>query len=684
MSVIKKIQIKKVEVFGFKGFKDSFTFEFNETGRNIIVGDNGQGKTSIGESIVWAITGKNISGNVKEINVLNNKSKIAKVTINFIDENGKDHVLERSLNPATTIKLDKVQLTQEKLKNFIAIDLFLMIFNPMYYISLDSLNARKAIYPLFPNITKNDILARISQEDKELLEKEGFDETKTNDYLKGKRKELNGITDALKFLEGYIEKLQEPVIIPDAVTFDDNKIIELEKQIKDLREKKPVLINLEELLMKKAEFDKQIFEIKNEKFESEKIIAELKSKKALLMQELKNEESKEYKSKDISEFEKKLSEFRSDYKITLAENKILQDEKKKLDEKKIQFNEGDICPTCKQLISKHGVETLNAELQKEIATEKSKINEQVTAKAKSLEDLEKEGKELVTQISKAKELNDKAKIEFEKAKTNKIASLKNEIATIEKELENIGISEKKFMVEKDNKIKPIIEKINELKINELKVENDKIKKEFSDEISKKIVELETPLLTLKKEKEVAMAKVANRENLLKIQEKNKKELIEKHKEITALKNNEKLINSKIIAMKSFNMQKSSAINDVISKHLKRASIKFEKTVESTGEIKDTFEVLYDDKELKICSNSEITKTGIEISEMISALSGYEAPMLVDNGESITKYDTTITQVIETRVMENKKLSMLSQGGNLIEFKSTPVVNTKEVKSKTAV
>ena len=104
--MIKQVQILKVVTYGFKGYEQQYTFLFNGVGKNIIIGDNGDGKSSIGEAIAWAFTGKNIEGNTKELNIINNKGKVACVTVTFLDEMGFEHELQRKANSSVTIKFD--------------------------------------------------------------------------------------------------------------------------------------------------------------------------------------------------------------------------------------------------------------------------------------------------------------------------------------------------------------------------------------------------------------------------------------------------------------------------------------------------------------------------------------------------------------------------------------------------
>ena len=126
-----RISIKKLEVEGFKGYKERKIFELGDITK--VFADNGQGKTSIGEAITWAFLGSNLWGNIKADSLLmNNNSKKTKAIVCFSDGE-KDHVLIRSRSRnITTIILNNKEIRQETLyaRNK---DIFLSIFNPMYF-----------------------------------------------------------------------------------------------------------------------------------------------------------------------------------------------------------------------------------------------------------------------------------------------------------------------------------------------------------------------------------------------------------------------------------------------------------------------------------------------------------------------------------------------------------------------
>ena len=83
-------------------------------------------------------------------------------------------------------------------------------------------------------------------------------------------------------------------------------------------------------------------------------------------------------------------------------------------------------------------------------------------------------------------------------------------------------------------------------------------------------------------------------------------------------------------------------------HLKmnRASIKLFDVVKTTGEVKDVFRFTYDGKDYRWLSTSEKIKAGLEVTKLLTSLTGLKYPVYIDNAECITtKLDAIAGQVI---------------------------------------
>ena len=680
MSTFTKVQIVEVVAEGFKGFKERTVLQLEE-GKNTFIGDNGLGKSSIGELIVWVLTGKNIQGKQKDLNIINKDSEVALGTIVFLDETGEEHEIERKMSTTTYLKFDGKKVSQKRLEELVSTELFLLIFNPMYFLSLDKEGSRNTVFSLIPGVEKADVLAELNPKEKAFLEGEVFELDATNEYLKNRRKDQKELEDRKKYAQGYMAKLEEKIEIPAEQSFDNKKIEAVEKELEAVNQKKPELKNLSDVLLKKADLDKLIAYSKEKRFESEKVKLELLNKKGTLEQQIKAEQGKEYQPLNIAKMETDIAVLRNNYSGITSQVKTLSLEAQALDKKQIHFHEGDECPSCKQVITKQAVNTLNGELQKQVTEAKGVIHKKQTDFQATLAELEKEGKQLLASITKTKEEDAVNRNKFDLSKKETIAKLQQELNKVVFQLNNLSKEEEKFINEKNAKVSVLQKQIEALGLNKLEKDNADIQKAFDEQVRKERATLQQQLQVLRKEKDSVLQKQTKRESLMKQDKRNKEELLKKQSEVEAIEKKEALIEKQIAHMKVFNAQKTAMLNRFLAKHLNAVSIKLEKTVQSTGEIKDCFEILYKEKELKICSTSETIKAGIELSHMIRELSGLDYPVFVDNGESITSYDVTATQTIETMVVKDKKLSVV-KGGAEKEIVPTPKEEKVTVKQST--
>ncbi|HHY79749.1 MAG TPA: hypothetical protein GX516_05225, partial [Thermoanaerobacter sp.] len=238
---------------------------------------------------------------------------------------------------------------------------------------------------------------------------------------------------------------------------------------------------------------------------------------------------------------------------------------------------------------------------------------------------------------------------------------------------DITVKEKQFLLAKLQEIKEKGIKITA----ELKAaieENEKIKKEFEEKVNKyrkifeiKIKELESALNTetnkeqiqqlmqqiekLRFEEREVISHNESVKALLRQKEEAKKKLkeVEEDTKLAEQKINE--VKTLIEYAKAFNAKKLELEATEINKYLNKVSLQLWKVVQSTGEIKDDFKILYDGKEFNILSYSERIKAGLEIANLIIGLTNMRFPIFIDNAESITTYTAPNTQIIETRVKE---------------------------------
>lgn len=630
------INIESITIEGFKGYKESKTIQFYDFTK--ILGDNGQGKTSIGEAITWALLGSNLFGNDKVDNLLlNNNSKKMEVTIKFKD-GLKHHVITRSrYGNKTIILLDKKVIKQSELTELLnGKDTFLSIFNPEYFASLSEKNSRDLLISKLPDIDINQILNKMDKYEVDFI-KDDLESIhiEPNFYIKTKREEIRESEKDILFNEGVLSKLDIPNEKKELKVFNSSKLEALEKELDNIQLDTIEIdtSKIQSLLDEKHKLEKKIISINSKEFikmdtsetykelvELEKDIKILESKTFIIPEEI---------TKKIASLESQIKNLRSEYK----------------EKTKTPIKEGDKCPICRTSIDNTHLEALK----KEIGHELSELAKLGKVKGKKLEDLKRsiENDRLDFEKNKVIELNKKQKLYLDLSEKMKRLDMAN--------IENL----RKFQENKHNSIVKLQNQIQDIerKIDEFNLTFEKEKETIIKAMNEKRENIKEQILVLRKEKNIVDA-----HNLeIKLLEEKKDELLNERNHI--LKENEK-INSNIIfyknqieSAKQYTNLKVRLLSDFIHQYLKDVSIQLQKIVKSTGELRDCFEIKYKGKDFKVLSTSEKIKVGLEMSNLIMSITNLNYPIFIDNAESITKYEISNRQIIEAKVVGGKSITI---------------------------
>ena len=538
--------IKSMVLKNFKNHKNlSITFDNKRT---IIYGDNGAGKTSIGEAITWCLTGANLFGTENITNKLITIGKGEMAVTLVIEKDGKEYEITRSkkkneieitINGVKSTQIDLyTQFIQDK-------DVFFTIFNPLYFTNLAPRDAKAILYKVLPEVSNEEVFKELPPEVAEVLKKNGFNNANT--FIEKQREILKDWEEGLLKSQGNIEILKEILNakIPEMKTFDETQLKTLESQLLELQ--------------------------KNQNVEIEKELA-------ILKEQYKNPQIEKPILKDTTVLQKTREEL-------LQEYKKIQQQIKNLKPQYIT------CTNCGHKID-------------------------VTAKEKQLllaklQEIKEKGTKIAAELKAAIEENEKIKKEFEE-KVNKYRKV---LETKIKRLENtLNTNANKEQTQQ------IMQQIERLRFEEREVisHNESVKALF-------------------RQKEEAKKKLKEVEEDIKLAEQQINE-----------------VKTLIEYAKAFNAKKLELEAAEINKYLNKVSLQLWKIVQSTGEIKDDFKILYDGKEFNILSYSERIKAGLEIANLIMGLTNTKFPIFVDNAESITAYTAPDTQIIETRVKEGTK------------------------------
>lgn len=642
-----EIFIYSLEIEGFKGFKNKTTISFSNLTK--IEGDNGLGKTSIGEAITWCFLGSNLWGNTRADSLLlNNDSKKMSVNLLFRDTKRSYTLKRERRGTITSIILNNKTITQSELTAKLGSrDIFLSIFNPEYFCSKSDREGRDLLISILPEIKQSEVLDEMFDISIDCIKNDlDLVHSNPNLYMKNKRIEKKELEKDLLFNEGVLSKLDIDNSNKEFKVFDSSNLRLLEEELGKLRLGSHNKDNEEisKLNEYKSNLQNKIIEIQSKEF---KKIDTLKDHKEL--SKLENEidliNAEEFQISD--EEVKKLYKLKSQYKQ-------LQDEYRQ--KETLSLKEGDNCPTCKTVINTSHIEILEEEYNFELS------------------ELVKSGKNKANELKNHKEYIKKKKKEFNTNKELKIKDLKVRYNALSKKISDIEkanlLNETTINTKKEENIHALqaeIKNINE-KINQIKNKDDN---NIEYEFKLKKEKLKEKIIIEKKNKaeidaynlEIKYSAKKNKEN---IEERNK--ILEENQNI--YKKIDFCVNQ-INICKEYTGIKIRKLSEIIHSHLNEVSIELQAMVKSTGELKDTFNVNYKGVNFRSISRSEKIKSGLEISNLIRNVTNYNYPLFVDNTESITNYKKPKeTQIIETCVVKNLKL--------LIKDKHEDIENIEEI------
>ncbi|MBG9694178.1 hypothetical protein ABD91_25950 [Lysinibacillus sphaericus] len=625
---------------GFKGFEEEVVFNFGP-GLNPFKADNGQGKTSIGEGIVWVAIGKNLNGNSRNIEVKNDKSEGAYGELKF-ELNGVSHTITRKQTSSVTIKLNDKEISQSELNELIHGDIFLLLFNPTYFSSLEMAAQRKTIVDIMPTFGKDIILSNMNNTHANVLENESFDENDTQYYIKNRTAEVDKFEKEMEQLKGRMDFLQEPIQEVAAPTVNKDELVKqidqkeaelqaIEGQLAGMRNEvahNEMLKSLQQqLVMQEQMVFPQEGELQGIASEHKRITAEIAR--------IKNDTFRP----EQNVIENQLKYVRKRYEeLSASYNQQVQ---------LIQQNSQPIqttCPTCSGQLPGQKIVELQNQQDQRIAQLNNHL-EQIRAEHT---DCYHQGNQLSEQLKQFNEQQQKNFEQFEAGKANAIQQLNVELQTIT--ANGIQLKEQRtlFNAQKERVIFELKEKIRMAQL--------------PSNVGQQVESLTLKATALKNEIQQLNAQIREVYGMHSAYEAYMKQLDERKKELASSQNlfeeaskRSNQATMAIQAMKEYNATFVRLLNGELEKYLNKVSIVLQKFVQSTGEIKDAFEIQYEGKKLSICSTAENIKAGLEITNMLSALLEFKMPVFLDNAESITAYKANAEQIIEVRVVKNAKL-----------------------------
>jgi len=232
------LKILSVSMKGFKNHIDKATFQLSD--HSIITGDNGLGKTTIGEAATWCLLGCNLVGNEKsDGSLLNDISKSMEVGITF-ESDGETYELIRHRTKATKIYLNGKEIKNHELIKFYGDkQTFFTIFNPEYFPNLAPKDAKAFMTGILKEISNQEVFSQMTEYEVNLLKDNDF--TNPNIFLENTRAEIKERENDITYLEGFRDANKVAVEVSEPLSFDDSRLVTLDKELEDINESTAVI-----------------------------------------------------------------------------------------------------------------------------------------------------------------------------------------------------------------------------------------------------------------------------------------------------------------------------------------------------------------------------------------------------------------------------------------------------------
>lgn len=600
MDKITEFRITDIRMAGFKSFDMPVEFSFGDP--TVITGGNGRGKSSIADAIAFAVTGQPFFGE-RKIDKLHSEMQPndLSVDIRFIDVAGHIHELCRTRKGnRMTISYDGIEIRQLDLTEmFGERDVFLSIFNPLYFIEELGDDGKNLLQRYLPQLSNEAVLAELAPAMQEQLQ--GNELVSPEGQIKDLREEIKQLENANIYLQG-----QKDLV--EAQSRNGTQAAqELQVHITALQEEQTALerkryrgIDVSELQSRLVDLSAQYSELSSEGVDRS---TSADARILDLTRRLAARKATIYESQhatSMAEQSEKVRGLLTQYKKEQqAFSNIIQNHR---------------CPTCHRKVADTDIPAMKGVLSQVLAG----IVELGTQERAKLEEL--------------RALEQKAHDAFEQAKADDITKLEQDLHNAEE------IRETELLRQRSHN--PLAEIRTEIQSITTRLEYGHLDSAEYDRLK-----------TCSSEIEQAQAELAALQRTLAIPVEDFTESIEAgNAEIKAKK--------EMIQCLTFFISKRA---ELLFSQLKmnRVDISLYDVVKSTGEAKDAFKFTYNGRRYDRLSLSEKVRAGMEVSELIKRLTGRNYPVFVDNMESVDDLANVkpTGQILMAKCVANTPLSV---------------------------
>lgn len=637
----KKIVLKNLSIKNFKGIKD-LTIKFSQVTH--IFGENGSGKTSIFDAFNFLLFDKDSEDRTKfEIQPLdkdNNKIHHVETEVEgslLVDNNEvvlRKVYKEKWVKPKgkaeqelkgneTLYYVNDVPQKQKEYKQYISdlIDekLFKLITNPLYFASLEWKKRREILLNICGDIEDSEVInndTRLQPIEEYLNKGQKIEEAKQ--AIKGKTKRLKEDREQIPSrIDELVNSIGEEINsndfeekkknIEQEINFIDSKIVDKSKSSEELLDKKEHYFSL------KNEYNEKLAAAKEEQIKNSKV-----SKIRKNIMEIKHEVEICEQSSNNHKF--KLDMLEKNIKRNNENLAILRNEYKDIRDKRLEIDENNfMCPTCKRKFEDADIEQKKKELEENFNSQKAN---DIKSNKKAGMKLKEETDKLIEETKTIKENIDKD--------NSKIEALKKELE-LQKETsqEEITFDGKEELV---NKINALAEEINNFK------------QEDTSALKENKHHLQDELQAINKQLALKEVNAKTKKRIEELEEKEKALSVQ----IAQLEQQE-------ILCHEFIKSKVRLLENKVNSMFKYVKFRFVKEY-NTGGIEEDCEPIVSGVPFGTNLNTAAKiNAGIDIINTLSSHYGVQAPIFIDNRESVNDLVESNSQIVNLVVSKDKDL-----------------------------
>ena len=572
MKKIEQFQITSLMLSGFKSYEEPTELVFGNP--TVITGGNGRGKSSIADAIAFAVTGCPFFGERGIDRLHNENNPDVAIRMCFVDETGTLHELNRTRRKnRMTITYDGYEIRQLNLADlFGERDVFLSIFNPLYFIEELGEDGKKLLERYLPTIPHETVLSQLSEPVREHLKNETI--LSPEGSLKRCREEIRGLEERITYLRGqkdlaasqgesHEQAEQEVTLQADL----------LRREIAELEQRQFSSMDVSAMQERLVELSGRYEEAaRDERTDTSKLREQIQT----LREKIARREGEQYQSKfteALAEASARVKDLGMRYQRESAAYKA--------------FHAGMECPACHRSVTEQSLSEVQAALKK-VLSELYAAGSEQRAQLIELQEMDKKAADTFAQFKEddlGKWAAEAAEMEQRCASLAEQASaeterLRAEIQTLTADLEYGNLSQSEY-----DHLGTCREELrqSEAKIAALQTMTAAQLPDFDREIA----QANASIAEIKRKMADVIAYISKRAEL------------------------------------TFSQLK-----------MNRVEISLYDVVKSTGEVKDTFKFQYGGRRYDRLSLSEKIWAGMEVSELMKRLTGRNYPVFVDNMESV--------------------------------------------------